>query len=98
MYNVPCIMLLGFYNTSLYLSIFVLQYSLPWAETVKVLHVNSPSPFRERSMMDAPLRAGMMAIAGVPLRRTMTVTNPTASALRLVGGVIYLLCQTMLFT
>ena len=65
----------------------------------KVLHVNSPSPFRETSMMDAPLRAGMTAIAGVPLQKIMTVTKPMASALRLVGGVIcYLLCQTMLFT
>lgn len=49
-------------------------------------------------MMDAPLRAGMMGIAGVPLQRTMTVTNHLASALRLVGGVIHLLCQTMFFT
>merc|ERR1719419_27846 len=60
-----------------------MSYSLLWAETAMVLHVNSPSPFRERNMMDAPLRGEMMGIAGVPLQRTMTVTNPLASALRL---------------
>lgn len=40
-------------------------------------------------MMDAPLLAGMMATAGVPQLRTMTWTNRSGSALKLVGGVIY---------
>ena len=49
--------------------------------------------------MDAPLLAGMMVTAGVPLLRTMTATKPMGSALKLVGGVIFcLLCQTKLIT
>lgn len=47
--------------------------------------VNSPSAFREKVTTAAPRRAGMMDTAGVPPLRTMTVTNPMASALKLVG-------------
>lgn len=64
---------------------FLCQYYSPWAETVMVLHVNSPSPSKGRSTMNAPLRAGMMAIAGVPLLRIMTLIHPMAFAQRLVG-------------
>lgn len=70
---------------SLHLLIFVLQYYSPWVATLRVLHVNSPSPFRTRSMMDAPLQAGMMATDGAPPLRTTMWTNPSGSALKLVG-------------
>lgn len=46
-------------------------------------------------MTGAPLQAGMMVTAGVPPRKTMTLTNPLGSALKLVGGDIYcLLCTS----
>lgn len=53
----------------------------------KGLHVNSPSTFRGKSMMDAPLRAEMMVTAGVPLLRIMIATKRMAFVLKLVSGV-----------
>lgn len=44
--------------------------------------------------MDAPLRAEMMATAGVPLLRIMTATKRMAFALKLVGGVMCCLLFT----
>lgn len=70
---------------------FVLQYFSPWAVMQRALLVNSPSRFKERSMMDAPLLAGMTATAGVLQLIIMMWTNPLGSALKLVGGVAYCL-------
>lgn len=66
------------------LFMFGLQYSSPWVATEMVLRVNSPSLSRGRTMIHAPLLAGMMATAGVLQLTTMMWTNLLASALKLV--------------
>lgn len=68
---------------------FGLQYSSPWVATEMVLLVNSPSLSRGRSMIHAPLLAGMMATAGVLQLTTMMWTNLLASALKLVRPGLY---------
>lgn len=72
---------------------FGLQYSSPWVATEMVLLANSPSLSRGRSMIHAPLLAGMMATAGVLQLTTMMWTSLLASALKLVrSDLCCLLC------
>lgn len=72
---------------------FGLQYSSPWVATEMVLLANSPSLSRGRSIIHAPLLAGMMATAGVLQLTTMMWTSLLASALKLVRSDLYrLLC------
>lgn len=72
--------------------VFIITFSLqcysPWVEMQMALPASFLLHSRATSTTPAPLRAGTMVTAGVPLLRTTTGTRPTGSALKLVGGVV----------